>query len=344
MTTGCRFRRILLVTGFRPGADRPLGHADPSQHHAHHHRLRADRHRPAHRDGGDRLRHRRHGADHRRGACARRKRAQRAVDPIPSALVVTAIVIGFSVTAVMLCLRGPPLRRQEDALHRRVHGIEMVAVALPPAEHLPARARRRLRHSAALPARQDLAACAASVWRSRGIAAVSGVSLVGVHARRADDRGADRRRRCRRSRSICASACGRASSRSASISSRCSARCISGIGCAATTRALLLYLILVMGINGMVMTRDLFNLFVFLEIVSIATYGLLGLDADAGGACGRLQIHHGDGARLDVLPARHGAALSRHRHAQYRRPDRSTATEITGPIGDDRPAAACSPA
>ncbi|HEY2023656.1 complex I subunit 5 family protein [Paraburkholderia sp.] len=42
--------------------------------------------------------------------------------------------------------------------------------------------------------------------------------------------------------------------------------------------ALLLYLILVMGIDGMVMTRDLFNLFVFLEIVSIATYGLFGLD------------------------------------------------------------------
>jgi formate hydrogenlyase subunit 3/multisubunit Na+/H+ antiporter MnhD subunit len=42
--------------------------------------------------------------------------------------------------------------------------------------------------------------------------------------------------------------------------------------------ALLLYLILVMGINGMVMTRDLFNQFVFLEIMSIATYGLLGLE------------------------------------------------------------------
>src|SRR5262245_51369177 len=40
---------------------------------------------------------------------------------------------------------------------------------------------------------------------------------------------------------------------------------------------LLLYLLLVMGIQGMVMARDLFNLFVFLEIVSIATYGLLGL-------------------------------------------------------------------
>jgi len=40
---------------------------------------------------------------------------------------------------------------------------------------------------------------------------------------------------------------------------------------------LLLYLVLVMGVLGMVMTRDLFNLFVFLEIVSIATYGLLSL-------------------------------------------------------------------
>jgi formate hydrogenlyase subunit 3/multisubunit Na+/H+ antiporter MnhD subunit len=40
---------------------------------------------------------------------------------------------------------------------------------------------------------------------------------------------------------------------------------------------LLLYLLLIMGIQGMVMTRDLFNLFVLLEIVSIATYGLLGL-------------------------------------------------------------------
>jgi formate hydrogenlyase subunit 3/multisubunit Na+/H+ antiporter MnhD subunit len=42
----------------------------------------------------------------------------------------------------------------------------------------------------------------------------------------------------------------------------------------------LLYLVLTIGIAGMVMTRDLFNLFVFLEIVSIATYGLLGLSSD----------------------------------------------------------------
>lgn len=40
---------------------------------------------------------------------------------------------------------------------------------------------------------------------------------------------------------------------------------------------MLLYLVIVTGIQGMVMTRDMFNLFVFLEIVSIATYGLLSL-------------------------------------------------------------------
>ena len=34
--------------------------------------------------------------------------------------------------------------------------------------------------------------------------------------------------------------------------------------------ALLLFLVMVMGINGMIMTRDLFNLFIFIEITSIA--------------------------------------------------------------------------
>ncbi len=38
--------------------------------------------------------------------------------------------------------------------------------------------------------------------------------------------------------------------------------------------SLILYLILIMGINGLVMTRDLFNMFVFMEIVSISTYAL----------------------------------------------------------------------
>ena len=35
---------------------------------------------------------------------------------------------------------------------------------------------------------------------------------------------------------------------------------------------------MVMGINGMIMTRDLFNLFIFIEITSIATYALIGME------------------------------------------------------------------
>ncbi|MEA2095209.1 MAG: proton-conducting transporter membrane subunit [Candidatus Cloacimonadota bacterium] len=40
---------------------------------------------------------------------------------------------------------------------------------------------------------------------------------------------------------------------------------------------LILYLIMIMGVNSLVMTRDLFNMFVFLEIVSISTFALITL-------------------------------------------------------------------
>ena len=42
--------------------------------------------------------------------------------------------------------------------------------------------------------------------------------------------------------------------------------------------SLLLYLIMTMGINGMIMTRDLFNLFIFIEITSISTYALIAME------------------------------------------------------------------
>jgi formate hydrogenlyase subunit 3/multisubunit Na+/H+ antiporter MnhD subunit len=45
-----------------------------------------------------------------------------------------------------------------------------------------------------------------------------------------------------------------------------------------TAAAMLLCVILIMGIDGMIMTRDLFNLFIFIEITALATYGLLGLE------------------------------------------------------------------
>ena len=50
----------------------------------------------------------------------------RAVDPVPAALVVTAIVIGFSVTAVMLAFAIRLYDAQEDPVHRRDDGVEMV--------------------------------------------------------------------------------------------------------------------------------------------------------------------------------------------------------------------------
>jgi formate hydrogenlyase subunit 3/multisubunit Na+/H+ antiporter MnhD subunit len=46
---------------------------------------------------------------------------------------------------------------------------------------------------------------------------------------------------------------------------------------------LLLLLIATMGVNGLIQTRDLFNLFVFLEILSVGTYGLLALAASRAG-------------------------------------------------------------
>ncbi len=44
--------------------------------------------------------------------------------------------------------------------------------------------------------------------------------------------------------------------------------------------AMVLFLMMIMGINGLIMTRDMFNLFVFMEITSIATFAMIGIDRD----------------------------------------------------------------
>ena len=44
------------------------------------------------------------------------------------------------------------------------------------------------------------------------------------------------------------------------------------------SRAQILFLLLVLGMNGVVMTRDIFNLFVFIEILGISSYALIGMD------------------------------------------------------------------
>ena len=51
-------------------------------------------------------------------------------------------------------------------------------------------------------------------------------------------------------------------------------RTLNGIG----IRSQVLFLLFTLGMNGLVMTRDIFNLFVFMEITSIAGYALIGMD------------------------------------------------------------------
>jgi formate hydrogenlyase subunit 3/multisubunit Na+/H+ antiporter MnhD subunit len=44
---------------------------------------------------------------------------------------------------------------------------------------------------------------------------------------------------------------------------------------------MILFLMMIMGINGIIMTRDLFNLFVFMEITSIATYSIIDMEQNS---------------------------------------------------------------
>ncbi len=44
------------------------------------------------------------------------------------------------------------------------------------------------------------------------------------------------------------------------------------------SRAQILFLLMALGMNGIVMTRDIFNMFVFIEILGISSYGLIGMD------------------------------------------------------------------
>jgi hypothetical protein len=77
-----------------------------------------------------------------------------------------------------------------------------------------------------------------------------------------------------------------------------------------------------MGINGAFLTGDAFNLFVFFEVLLIASYGLM---IHSGGK-ERMQVGppvcRDEPRGLDPVPVRAGHDLCGDRHAEHRRPGR----------------------
>ncbi|MGW8175757.1 MAG: proton-conducting transporter transmembrane domain-containing protein [Stenotrophomonas sp.] len=80
-----------------------------------------------------------------------------------------------------------------------------------------------------------------------------------------------------------------------------------------------LFLLLVMGVNGALLTGDLFNLFVFFEIMLAASYGLAAARVGRGACSGRRGLYRRQSDGVLAVPDRRQPDLRRDRHAQHGR-------------------------
>ena len=108
-------------------------------------------------------------------------------------------------------------------------------------------------------------------------------------------------------------------------------------------RAMAVLLVLIMALSGLVMTRDVFNLFVFVELIVIASAGLVLLSENRCAVTAGFKYLIVSQVISILLLDRHHLHLSRQRLAQYRR-HRRPADGLLRPVAGAVPGAHRAPA